>query len=105
MAGPAIPAPIRELALTRLEGATEADLIRRLRRIEGQVRGLQAMIETGRNCPEVLQQISAVEAALRQVALRLTQEHVANHIATSDDPLRRSEMADKLMRSLEGLVR
>ena len=105
MASPARPTPIRDLALTRLEDKTEADLIRRLRRIEGQTRGLQAMIEAGRSCPEVLQQIAAVEAALRQVALRLTQEHVANHIAVSDDPLRRSQMTDELMRSLEGLVR
>lgn len=105
MAGLATTVPTQEVTLTRLEGTTEADLILRLRRIEGQVRGLQAMIEAGRDCPEVLQQISAVESALRQVALRLTQEHVANHIAADADPLRRSQMTDELMRSLEGLVR
>ena len=105
MAGLATTAPIQELTLTKLESTTKADLVRRLRRIEGQTRGLQTMIEADRNCPEVLQQISAVEAALRQVALRLTQEHFANHIAANDDPRRRSVMTDELMRSLEGLVR
>lgn len=48
----------------------------RLRRIEGQVRGLQRMIEDDRYCIEVLAQISSVTAALDAVALGLVDEHL-----------------------------
>lgn len=48
----------------------------RLRRIEGQVRGVQRMVEEGRYCPEILDQLSAIEEALRGV----TRELVAGHL-------------------------
>jgi DNA-binding FrmR family transcriptional regulator len=51
---------------------------RRLRRIEGQVRGLQAMVEEDRYCIDVLTQISAVTRALQQVALGLLDEHLSH---------------------------
>ena len=47
----------------------------RLRRVEGQVRGIQKMIDEDRYCIEVLTQISAVTAALESVALRLLADH------------------------------
>lgn len=47
------------------------DLIRRLRRIEGQVRGLQQMLRDGRECREVVTQVSAASRALDQVGFRL----------------------------------
>jgi DNA-binding FrmR family transcriptional regulator len=46
----------------------EADLLRRLRRIEGQVRGLQAMVERRSGCRDILTQLAAVEGALARVA-------------------------------------
>jgi CsoR family transcriptional regulator, copper-sensing transcriptional repressor len=52
--------------------------LRRLRRIEGQVRGIHAMVEEDRYCIDVLTQISAVTRALQQVALGLLDEHL-NH--------------------------
>lgn len=54
---------------------------KRLRRIEGQVRGLQAMIEDDKYCIDVLTQVSAVNSALRSVALNLLDEHL-NHCVT-----------------------
>jgi CsoR family transcriptional regulator, copper-sensing transcriptional repressor len=51
---------------------------RRLRRIEGQVRGLQAMVDEDRYCIDVLTQISAVTKALQAVALELLDEHLAH---------------------------
>jgi DNA-binding FrmR family transcriptional regulator len=57
---------------------TKDDYRRRLRRIEGQVRGLQAMIEDDRYCIDVLTQISAVNRALQSVALGLIDDHL-NH--------------------------
>ena len=52
--------------------------LRRLRRIEGQVRGLQAMIEDDRYCIDVLTQISAVTRALQSVALELVDDHLSH---------------------------
>jgi CsoR family transcriptional regulator, copper-sensing transcriptional repressor len=48
-----------------------ADAQRRLRKVEGQVRGLQRMIDEGRDCEEVLRQISAAAKALRRVGVNL----------------------------------
>ena len=51
---------------------------RRLRRIEGQVRGLQNMIDEDRYCIDVLTQISAVTRALQEVAIGLLDEHLSH---------------------------
>ena len=53
----------------------------RLRRIEGQVRGLQKMVEEDRYCPDILTQISSVHEALRAVARELMRNHL-KHCAT-----------------------
>jgi CsoR family transcriptional regulator, copper-sensing transcriptional repressor len=79
-------------------------LIKRLRRIEGQTRGLQKMVEEDRWCPDILQQIAAVRAALDKVALGLASGHVQHCMAISDDPKRREEMTDELMSALGRLV-
>jgi DNA-binding FrmR family transcriptional regulator len=57
------------------------DYAKRLRRIEGQVRGIARMIEDDKYCIDVLTQISAVNSALRSVALNLLDEHL-NHCVT-----------------------
>jgi DNA-binding FrmR family transcriptional regulator len=51
---------------------------KRLRRIEGQVRGIQRMVEDDRYCIDVLQQISAVTKAIQSVALELLDDHLAH---------------------------
>lgn len=50
---------------------TRDDLVRRLRRIEGQVRGIQAMLDDNRECRDVVTQISAAARALEQVGFKL----------------------------------
>ena len=52
------------------------DLLKRLRRVEGQIRGLQRMVETDTYCVDVLTQISAATKALEAVALNLIEEHL-----------------------------
>src|SRR5436190_2023870 len=74
---------------TRGYSAEKDQLLKRLRRIEGQVRGVQKMVEEDRWCPDILQQIAAVDAALDQVALGLASGHVQHCMALSDDPARR----------------
>ena len=54
---------------------------RRLRRIEGQVRGLQRMIEEDKYCIDVLTQVSAVTSALESVALALLEDHLGHCVA------------------------
>jgi len=53
-------------------------LVKRLRRIEGQVRGLERMVEEDRYCIDVLTQISAVTTALEGVALKVLEDHVTH---------------------------
>lgn len=55
----------------RISEEVAAALVARLRRIEGQVRGLQRMLEEGRDCAEVTQQVAATRAALDRVAMDL----------------------------------
>ena len=55
--------------------------LKRLRRIEGQVRGLQKMVEEDRYCPDILMQVSSVQEALRSVGRELMRNHL-KHCAT-----------------------
>jgi DNA-binding FrmR family transcriptional regulator len=81
-------------------------LLNRLRRIEGQVRGVQGMVEQDRWCPDILAQVAAVQAALNKVALGLAEGHVQHCMAAgTDDPERRREMTGELMQALGRLVR
>lgn len=57
------------------------DHLRRLRRIEGQIRGLQRMVEQDKYCIDVLTQVSAATSALRSFALSLLEEHMAHCVA------------------------
>lgn len=70
----------------------------RLRRIEGQVQGLQRMLESGRECEEVLTQIMAVRSSIDQVGLLLMERHIERCIMDglpADSPLTR-ELTDAL---------
>jgi DNA-binding FrmR family transcriptional regulator len=58
--------------------ATKDELLTRLARVEGQVRGVTRMVEEDRYCIDVLTQIEAAEAALNKIALGLLDEHVRN---------------------------
>lgn len=64
-------------------GYTKAkeDHLRRLRRIEGQVRGLQRMIEQDKYCIDILTQVSAANRALQAFALELLEQHMTHCVA------------------------
>ena len=70
--------------------ATKEQLIARLRRIEGQVRGVQKMVDEDRYCIDVVTQISAIEGALEKVALGLLDEHARHCVMTAEDGTARS---------------
>ena len=72
----------------------------RLRRIEGQVRGLQKMIEEERYCADVLMQMSSVQEALRSVGRSLLLNHLKHCVAETirtNDPDQAEEMYEELM--------
>ena len=89
---------------TRGYTATKDELGKRLRRIEGQVRGVQAMVEDDRYCIDVLTQISAVQAALDKVALGLLDEH-ARHCVMGAAGDERDAKAEELMGAVGRLMR
>ncbi len=79
-------------------GAKDQNL-RRLRRIEGQVRGIQKMVEEDRYCPEIMVQVSAAQEALRQVGralLRNHLEHCVTHTVAHGSPSDAQAMYDEL---------
>jgi DNA-binding FrmR family transcriptional regulator len=75
-------------------------LLKRLKRIEGQVRGLQRMIEEERYCIDVLTQISAATAALNGVALGVIGDHVQHCVRAGGE-----EKVTELMDAVARLVR
>jgi len=59
-----------------LPDSTRQGVLRRLRRLEGQVRGVQRMVQEGRDCQEMLHQIAAVEAAARSLGVVVLEHYV-----------------------------
>ncbi len=84
--------------------ATKDQLLKRMKRIEGQVGGVERMIENDRYCIDVLTQISAVQAALDKVALGLLDEH-ARHCVVDGKHGEPAEMTDELMAAVGRLMR
>ena len=88
---------------TRGYSATKDQLLARLRRIEGQVGGVQRMVTEERYCIDVLTQISAVQAALDKVALGLLDDH-AHHCVMGAAAGDRDAKTDELMAAVGRLM-
>ncbi len=78
-------------------GATKDELLKRLSRAEGQVRGVARMVEEDRYCMDVLTQISAARAALDRVALAVLDEHVRHCVVGGHGPGTEQERIAELM--------
>jgi CsoR family transcriptional regulator, copper-sensing transcriptional repressor len=89
---------------TRGYTATKDALLNRLRRVEGQVRGVQGMVEDDRYCIDVLTQISAIQAALDKVALGLLDEHVKHCVVEGKGPGSQEELTDEMMGAIGRLL-
>lgn len=76
---------------------------KRLRRIEGQVRGLQKMVEDDRYCADIITQIASVQEALRSVARNLMKNHL-HHCAAKALRSAKKEQADAMYDELLGLI-
>jgi|SRR5215211_4302964 len=84
--------------------ATKDQLLGRLARIEGQVRGLSRMVEADRYCIDVLTQIGAVQAALDKVALGLLDDH-ARHCVIGGESEKQEARTEELMGAVGRLMR
>jgi DNA-binding FrmR family transcriptional regulator len=89
---------------TRGYSATKDQLKGRLRRIEGQVRGVERMVEEDRYCIDVLTQIGAIQAALDKVALGLLDDH-ARHCVIGGEEAKQPARTDELMAAIGRLMR
>ena len=84
--------------------APKDQLLKRLKRVEGQVRGVQGMVTDDRYCIDVLTQISAIQAALDKVALGLLDDH-ARHCVMGADGDEQADKTDELMAAVGRLMR
>jgi CsoR family transcriptional regulator, copper-sensing transcriptional repressor len=89
---------------TRGYSATKDQLLKRLKRIEGQIRGIEGMVENDRYCIDVLTQVNAVQAAIDKVALGLLDDH-AQHCVLGAADEDKSEKTDELMAAVARLMR
>jgi CsoR family transcriptional regulator, copper-sensing transcriptional repressor len=78
------------------------EVLTRLRKIEGQVRGLSRMVEEDKYCIDILTQISAAQAALRSAALGLLDDHVRHCVRES---IRKNEGDDRVTELVEAVSR
>jgi DNA-binding FrmR family transcriptional regulator len=83
-------------------------LVKRLHRIEGQVRGIERMVEEDRYCIDVLTQISAVTTALESLGMEILDDHVTHCVAgalASGDEAAAAEKRDELLAAVRRFVR
>ena len=78
-----------------LEDAERRSLVNRLKRLEGQIRGLQSMLDAGKPCDEVLTQVMAAKSALNQIGLRIIGRSMKTCLA--DETRTREEMIDEAL--------
>ena len=89
-------------------GYDKQTITKRLHRIEGQVRGIERMVEDDRYCIDVLTQISAVSTALESLALKILDDHVSHCVAgaiASGDPDAAAEKTRELLEAVNRFAR
>jgi DNA-binding FrmR family transcriptional regulator len=84
---------------------TKDDYLKRLRRIEGQVRGLQRMVDEDTYCIDVLTQVSAVTKALQAVSLGLLEDHVSHCVVDAARSGDDSEADAKVREAADAIAR
>jgi DNA-binding FrmR family transcriptional regulator len=76
-----MPDQVRSLSPQRRD-----DVLLRLRRIEGQVRGVQRMVDDGRDCREIVTQVAAIKSALASVSSQVLQCYASNCLGDEEQP-------------------
>jgi DNA-binding FrmR family transcriptional regulator len=85
--------------------ATKDQLLARLRRIEGQIRGIQKMVDEDRYCIDILTQISAIQAAVDKVALGLLDDHARHCMREGAVNGNADEMTTEMMAAVGRLLK
>ncbi|QDI92001.1 metal-sensitive transcriptional regulator [Salicibibacter cibarius] len=80
------------------------ELLNRLKRIEGQVRGVQKMIDEDKYCVDILHQISAIQSAMKKVSIALMEDHTNHCVANAIQEGNKEEMIDELMDVMKRLM-
>lgn len=80
------------------EGDDRTRILNRLKRLEGQIRGVRGMIESGQECDSVLTQVSAARSALSQVSLLIV-GHAMRNCVTTDKDATQEEIVDEAVRT------
>jgi DNA-binding FrmR family transcriptional regulator len=89
-------------------GYDKEALVKRLHRIEGQVRGIERMVEDDRYCIDVLTQIGAVSTALESLAFKILDDHVSHCVSdalASGDPAAAAEKSRELLEAVQRFTR
>ena len=99
-----------EIAEKHVHGYTKDKeaLVKRLHRIEGQVRGVEKMVEDDRYCIDILTQIAAVNTALESLAFKILDEHVRHCVAgalTSGDEANAHVKTEELLEAVQRFAR
>ena len=83
----------------------EKDLLKRLNRIEGQVRGIKAMVEDERYCVDILNQVSAVQAALNGFSRVLLSNHIKTCVIDEIEAGNAEETVEELCKTIQKLMK
>jgi DNA-binding FrmR family transcriptional regulator len=89
--------------MASMQNETRSACVRRLRRIEGQVRGLSGMVEDNRYCIDIVTQIAAVRAALKRVEQEVLRDHVAHCVEHAIQSGDRDEQRQKVSELIDVL--
>ncbi|MBM7634025.1 metal-sensitive transcriptional regulator [Geomicrobium sediminis] len=79
-------------------------LLNRLKRIEGQVRGVQKMVDNDKYCVDILHQISAIQSAMKKVSIALMEDHTNHCVANAIKEGNKEEVIDELMDVMKRLM-
>jgi DNA-binding FrmR family transcriptional regulator len=79
-------------------------ILKRLKRAEGQIRGVARMVENDTYCIDILTQVSAVQSALNKVAVELVRDHTKHCMMQTDVTDDHQEKADELVRAIDRLL-
>jgi DNA-binding FrmR family transcriptional regulator len=89
----------------RVVQPNKQQLLNRLKRIEGQVRGIHKMVEEDRYCVDILNQISAIQSAINKVSLALMEDHAHHCVAKAIQKDQGTESIDELMDVIKRMVK
>ncbi|MGD2148561.1 MAG: metal-sensitive transcriptional regulator [Anaerolineae bacterium] len=90
-----------EIAVKLADAGAKSKLLKRIRRIEGQARGVARMIEEDRDCSEILQQLAAIRSAAHQATIVLVRSYATECVVSDASP---GEIADALAMALARLA-